>query len=1011
VFAASVTKTQKKLIAQGVDVVSVDTNSIANVTTTVRYNAATHTIDIDDLVATGGNITLYGNIISTGNGRLEVSDGYGSISITGNDNYDLSLGRIDTGLGTQGTIKITDTSKTRISDNVALTTVYTRDSTGTKVSQGYGTDLLPVASSSQYDVTLDRWLTEISGTGFVASKTTVEDKKTYISIFSSSTTTSSYDTNFDFTQNNKVSGTFLVTKPVELYDGNTLKSSISGANVIGYYNRTVTTEETEWSPWHKIVNGWIFYKEEERTRTSTSHANEQFQTFINASQPITIAFSGNATTGDITITDVIATLASANFNSGNDISISNTTAKDFNVIEKFDATAGNNILFSNVATKTGTTILTATTATTGDITISGGSFNTETNAFTATANNISISNVTTTAGTTILKTTTGDITFSSGTAQFDNAKITAGKDVGFNNGVIVTLKGSQNNSDGNVLTVLANHDILFGGTINVSEKRSIIMTTVNSEIVDRNGDIINLNAPASNVILTAARGIGVDDSLELRAATLDFEVTGNGNVSINSLADITINNGKTTNGLIDFYSDGAVVVGNIFAGGANSDFLLGMTKSVTFLANGTITAGNRIAVIAQGGDIYSAAQNITESVQFDASYTNLIAAVGKIYGNANLNNGFITIFKKGVTNLISGSDLLIYETSMNDVEYGTIVSGGNVSIMSLGEGNISIEKIVSNKIEFNQGLVQISDLSDTYYVDVAAVIGEDISKIRSRNKALFNEQFDISVDEVVITDITEGAILEMDTMSIGSGTNFNISGDNLIIDQINAGIDSSLTHQGGSSEIAETTWVKEIISNGDFIFKNMKSDWVYVYTDSVNGVLHVLDSYNGIRANYDINGVSVIVDSKMKSYPGVYSYFRNKESAPDFRFWTLDSKYAFNVTSSATFVDYPSIRVLNAFNQHLILNNNATYWDSAFENLLVDDRDLGEKTDALLSRVNNRSTDWLNLERVGGLISGSPHLPTNSILDTINPFFSPIMPITDDEKEEQENNNEKINNF
>ena len=77
----------------------------------VRYDAANDRLELDNVRVGGGHMELFGNIFSTGNGELRVLDGYGRISIDNQTGYDLALGRVDTGQGVEGKIRITDTAK------------------------------------------------------------------------------------------------------------------------------------------------------------------------------------------------------------------------------------------------------------------------------------------------------------------------------------------------------------------------------------------------------------------------------------------------------------------------------------------------------------------------------------------------------------------------------------------------------------------------------------------------------------------------------------------------------------------------------------------------------------------------------------------------------------------------------------------------------------------------------------------------------------------------------------
>lgn len=97
----------------------------------LRYDAQFDRLELADVRMGGGHMELFGDIFSTGNGELRVMDGYGRINITNNTGYDLAVGRLDTGPGVQGTIRITDTARDlsgnyRGAGNTPLVTEITR---------------------------------------------------------------------------------------------------------------------------------------------------------------------------------------------------------------------------------------------------------------------------------------------------------------------------------------------------------------------------------------------------------------------------------------------------------------------------------------------------------------------------------------------------------------------------------------------------------------------------------------------------------------------------------------------------------------------------------------------------------------------------------------------------------------------------------------------------------------------------------------------------------------------
>lgn len=125
---------------------AVDTFDItANTNVRVYYNGATKKVEIDDMVVRGGKVRIFGNIISTGNGRIEALDGYGQINVTSAANADVVLQRIDLGDATTGglagSVRIEDTSK--LTGNAAspyLITEYLRENGVIKVFTNINSD-------------------------------------------------------------------------------------------------------------------------------------------------------------------------------------------------------------------------------------------------------------------------------------------------------------------------------------------------------------------------------------------------------------------------------------------------------------------------------------------------------------------------------------------------------------------------------------------------------------------------------------------------------------------------------------------------------------------------------------------------------------------------------------------------------------------------------------------------------------------------------------------------------
>lgn len=97
----------------------------------------------DPLLTRPGRITLFGDIISTGNGQLTVFDGFGQVDVNNASDFDLEFDAISTGAGPDGVagmITITDTSKPAVNITSAaprgeyLKTVYRYENGVTRIT-------------------------------------------------------------------------------------------------------------------------------------------------------------------------------------------------------------------------------------------------------------------------------------------------------------------------------------------------------------------------------------------------------------------------------------------------------------------------------------------------------------------------------------------------------------------------------------------------------------------------------------------------------------------------------------------------------------------------------------------------------------------------------------------------------------------------------------------------------------------------------------------------------------
>jgi hypothetical protein len=100
------------------------------------YDVNEDRIELDPIVVKGGYIELVGEIISTGNGKIEIRDGYGNIDVKNETSYDLLVQEVDVGSAAKGKLVITDLATSRINagvrnnKTVALQTIFTGDGSG-----------------------------------------------------------------------------------------------------------------------------------------------------------------------------------------------------------------------------------------------------------------------------------------------------------------------------------------------------------------------------------------------------------------------------------------------------------------------------------------------------------------------------------------------------------------------------------------------------------------------------------------------------------------------------------------------------------------------------------------------------------------------------------------------------------------------------------------------------------------------------------------------------------------
>jgi filamentous hemagglutinin family protein len=92
------------------------------------YNPESDQVELEGVRIRGGYMQLFGEILNTGGGQLNVLDGYGRIDIDNATGRTLVVNGLDTGNGIEGTLLITDTARQSTVNGVSrpVTTRYTR---------------------------------------------------------------------------------------------------------------------------------------------------------------------------------------------------------------------------------------------------------------------------------------------------------------------------------------------------------------------------------------------------------------------------------------------------------------------------------------------------------------------------------------------------------------------------------------------------------------------------------------------------------------------------------------------------------------------------------------------------------------------------------------------------------------------------------------------------------------------------------------------------------------------
>jgi filamentous hemagglutinin family protein len=260
----------------------------------VSYDAENDRLVLANVRMGGGHMELFGNVFSTGNGELRVMDGYGRINVTNTTGYDLAVGRLDTGPGVEGVIRITDTSQrdpnnnplvteiTRLGNNIETRTSATVDADGkpsTLVSSTTG-------RSGSFAPTANRRFNWING-----QRTQTDEDRIYTTrvLFGADWLVPDYD---DPDRTNPPVSTY-----TSRLTGDWLSVGGTTADYAMDYSRYTSgpykyKNDTENRNGVICIDGHCAYEDITRTAYYRTVVNEYFQHSLNASKAVKVSFTG-----------------------------------------------------------------------------------------------------------------------------------------------------------------------------------------------------------------------------------------------------------------------------------------------------------------------------------------------------------------------------------------------------------------------------------------------------------------------------------------------------------------------------------------------------------------------------------------------------------------------------------------------------------------------------------------------------------------------------------------------
>ena len=246
-----------------------------------------------------------------------------------------------------------------------------------------------------------------------------------------------------------------------------------------------------------------------------------------------------------------------------------------------------------------------------------------------------------------------------------------------------------------------------------------------------------------------------------------------------------------------------------------------------------------------------------------------------------------------------GTDI-IFET--DNLVVGLLTGSGDVVLSHFGvDGKQAVSTVIGNTITSG------SATFDKLYSSDVSIFTDGIDGVF--------RIVDGQVENISVVNRGRGGMTQLDSLVLARGF-FEVA--NLAATSLSGGKDIAFSHVGVNGGIADTTVIDNITTPGTMTFKQLYSSDAMIFSDSIGGVLDIVDGQVGQsllgRLDLNINGLQTRLDSVDKL----------KDPSYDFWLWTVDGNYSLaSLSNDVTFPRYSSMRLLDGYGIFLPHHNTA----------------------------------------------------------------------------------------